>query len=199
MAVRKRLSAQDRRRQILDVATPLFTESGLDAVSTTEIARRAGVSQPVLYQHFASKDELYADAVLAPMRSHLDDLVAGIRLAADEEPDRAARLRRIEEHWIVTMVEAGPFLGAVMFAKRETAGEQYRTVITPRLREICTVMREQVLPAGTTEQAAWRYVRAVFGMNLLIVFDAMHRDTAPDVGALTRDLNLLLREGQSGL
>jgi AcrR family transcriptional regulator len=199
VAVRKRLKAADRRRQILQVATPLFTEGGLDSVSTSEIARRAGVTQPVLYQHFASKEDLYADAVLAPLSAHLDVLVERVRGAVVAEPDREGRLARIEEHWIATMVEAGPFLGAVMFARRETAAVQYRAVVTPRLREICDLLRQHVLPEGMPEDAAWRYVRAVFGMNLLIVFDAMQRDEAPDVTALARDLNLLLRDGQSGL
>jgi AcrR family transcriptional regulator len=199
VAVRKRLKAADRRRQILEVATPLFTEGGLDSVSTSEIARRAGVTQPVLYQHFASKEDLYADAVLAPLGEYLDALVERVRGAVAGESTPEDRLARIEEHWIGTMVEAGPFLGAVMFGRRETASVQYQAVVTPRLRQICVLLREHVLPEGMSEEAAWRYVRAVFGMNLLIVFDAMQRDESPDVTALARDLNLLLRDGQSGL
>jgi AcrR family transcriptional regulator len=199
MAARKRLRAEDRRQQILDVATPLFTEFGADAVSTTEIARRAGVTQPVLYRHFASKDDLYAHAVLTPMREHLDALVGGIRQAVAQEPDPVSRLRRIEEHWVFTMVKAGPFLGVVMSTNRETASEHYQATIVPCLQEICDLLREHVLPPETTGEAAWRFVRAMLGMNLLIVFDAMHREAKPDFASLAQDLSLLLGEGQSGL
>lgn len=54
-----RLPAARRRRQLLDVALEVFAEKGFHATSMDDVAEAAGVTKPVLYQHFASKRELY--------------------------------------------------------------------------------------------------------------------------------------------
>jgi AcrR family transcriptional regulator len=54
-----RLSADERRRQLLAVAGTLFAERGFHRSSMEQLAEAAGVSKPVLYQHFPSKRELY--------------------------------------------------------------------------------------------------------------------------------------------
>ena len=56
-----RLPAAQRRRQLLDVATPAFASKGFHATSMEEIAESAGVTKPVLYRHFASKRQLYLE------------------------------------------------------------------------------------------------------------------------------------------
>jgi AcrR family transcriptional regulator len=57
---RVRMSGQERREQLLDVGRRLFAEKGFEAVSVEEIASRAGVSKPVVYEHFGGKEGLYA-------------------------------------------------------------------------------------------------------------------------------------------
>ena len=54
-----RLSAQDRRRQILQVATGLFARQGFQGTTTREIAGQAGVNEALLFRHFPSKETLY--------------------------------------------------------------------------------------------------------------------------------------------
>ncbi len=54
-----RLPADQRRRQLLDVARDAFAERGFHATSMDEVAVAAGVTKPVLYQHFPSKRSLY--------------------------------------------------------------------------------------------------------------------------------------------
>ena len=56
-----RLPAARRRRQLLDVALELFAAHGYHATSMNDIAEAAGVTKPVLYQHFRSKRELYLE------------------------------------------------------------------------------------------------------------------------------------------
>jgi len=55
-----RMTSADRREQLIRVARTLFAERGVDAVSVEEIAAAANVSKPIVYQHFGSKDGLYA-------------------------------------------------------------------------------------------------------------------------------------------
>lgn len=54
-----RMAAEDRRRQIVDVAMRLFSERGFRGTTTKEIAHAAGVSEAIIFRHFATKDDLY--------------------------------------------------------------------------------------------------------------------------------------------
>jgi AcrR family transcriptional regulator len=56
-----RLPADQRRQQLLDVARDVFAEGGFHATSMDDVAVRAGVTKPVLYQHFPSKRALYVE------------------------------------------------------------------------------------------------------------------------------------------
>ena len=60
MATRKRLTAAERRNQLVRVGRSVFGEKGFDGTSVEEIAERAGVSKPIVYQHFGGKEGLYA-------------------------------------------------------------------------------------------------------------------------------------------
>jgi len=69
---RVRMTGQERRRQLLDVGRVLFAERGYEATSIEEIATRAGVSKPVVYEHFGSKEGLYGLVVDREMQLLLD-------------------------------------------------------------------------------------------------------------------------------
>ncbi len=56
-----RLPAAARRRQLLDCALEIFADNGFHATSMSDVAESAGVTKPVLYQHFTSKRELYLE------------------------------------------------------------------------------------------------------------------------------------------
>jgi len=78
---RVRMSGQERREQLLDVGRKLFAEKGFEAVSVEEIASKADVSKPVVYEHFGGKEGLYAVVVDREMNHLLnaigDALTAG--------------------------------------------------------------------------------------------------------------------------
>jgi AcrR family transcriptional regulator len=58
-----RMAAADRRRHLIETAIRLFTEGSYHGTTTAEIARAAGISEPILYRHFASKRDLYLAAL----------------------------------------------------------------------------------------------------------------------------------------
>jgi AcrR family transcriptional regulator len=58
-AAAPRMAAAERRQHLVETAIRLFTEGSYHGTTTAEIARAAGVSEPILYRHFASKRELY--------------------------------------------------------------------------------------------------------------------------------------------
>jgi AcrR family transcriptional regulator len=83
-----RLPRDERRGQLLIAASEVFVDRGYHAAGMDEIADRAGVSKPVLYQHFSSKLELY----LAVLQRHVDNLVSGVRQALRTTTDNRKRL-----------------------------------------------------------------------------------------------------------
>ncbi|MGQ0679377.1 MAG: TetR family transcriptional regulator [Actinomycetota bacterium] len=69
---RTRMTGHERREQLLSVGRQLFAERGFEATSIEEIAQRARVSKPVVYEHFGGKEGLYAVVVDREMQSLLD-------------------------------------------------------------------------------------------------------------------------------
>src|ERR1700704_5967900 len=84
-----RLPRDERRGQLLIAASEVFVDRGYHAAGMDEIADRAGVSKPVLYQHFSSKLELY----LSVLARHVENLVSGVRQALRTTTDNRQRLR----------------------------------------------------------------------------------------------------------
>ncbi len=83
-----RLPRSARRKQLLAAAQEVFVAQGYHAAAMDDIAERAGVSKPVLYQHFPGKLELY----LALLDTHCDALVANIRAAMAATSDNKERV-----------------------------------------------------------------------------------------------------------
>jgi AcrR family transcriptional regulator len=73
---RMRMTGKERREQLVDIGRTLFAQRGFDATSVEEIAAKAGVSKPVVYEHFGGKEGLYAVVVERETRLLLD-LVTG--------------------------------------------------------------------------------------------------------------------------
>ena len=83
-----RLPRDERRAQLLVAALEVFTVAGYHSAAMDEIADRANVSKPVLYQHFPSKLELY----LAVLDMHIDSLVFAIQKAIASNRENSSRV-----------------------------------------------------------------------------------------------------------
>lgn len=83
-----RMPREERRRQLLGAASEVFIERGYHAAGMDEISERAGVSKPVLYQHFSSKLDLY----IAVLDTYLERLIAGVRRALSATTDNRQRV-----------------------------------------------------------------------------------------------------------
>ena len=75
---RTRMTGKQRREQLLEIGRSLFAERGFDATSVEEIAAKAGVSKPVVYEHFGGKEGLYAVVVDREMRTLLDMVTSAL-------------------------------------------------------------------------------------------------------------------------
>ncbi|KEI45628.1 TetR/AcrR family transcriptional regulator [Saccharopolyspora rectivirgula] len=72
------MTGAERRQQLLDIARALFAEKGFDGTSIEEIAHRAEVSKPVVYEHFGGKEGIYAVVVDREMHYLLDLVVSAL-------------------------------------------------------------------------------------------------------------------------
>src|SRR5215468_11379889 len=82
------MSRPARRVQLLGAAQEIFVAQGYHAAAMDDIAERAGVSKPVLYQHFPGKLDLY----LALLDMHCDAIVARVRAAMTASTDNKQRV-----------------------------------------------------------------------------------------------------------
>ena len=101
-----RLPRSARRAQLLGAAQEVFVSRGYHAAAMDEIAERAGVSKPVLYQHFPSKLELY----LAILDQHTGELLEGVRAALESTQDNKQRVAAtIDAYYRFVAREDAPF------------------------------------------------------------------------------------------
>jgi AcrR family transcriptional regulator len=89
-AMRRRMPRPERERQMLEVAGRSFAARGFHAVSMDEIAEQAGISKPMLYHYFGSKEGLY----VAYVRQQGNALLASMRDAAEPSASPTERLWR---------------------------------------------------------------------------------------------------------
>ncbi|MFA1544912.1 TetR/AcrR family transcriptional regulator [Actinomadura chokoriensis] len=115
-----RLPRLARRRQLLGAAQEVFVAQGYHAAAMDEIAERAGVSKPVLYQHFPGKLELY----LALLDEHAEALVKIVREALESTTDNKLRVQ-------ASMQAFYDFVAG--------DGEAYRLVFESDLRNVAPV------------------------------------------------------------
>jgi TetR/AcrR family transcriptional regulator len=111
-----RLPAAERRQALVDTALRVFTEGSYRGTTTAEIAREAGVSEPILYRHFDSKRELYfacIDESWRRLRTVWEDTVADSRSPRDWLPAMAGSVfvlkdtkHLVAELWMQAVVEA---------------------------------------------------------------------------------------------
>ncbi|HEX3610953.1 MAG TPA: TetR/AcrR family transcriptional regulator [Sporichthyaceae bacterium] len=93
---RVRMTGKERREQLLDVGRRLFAERGFEGTSVEEIAAKAGVSKPVVYEHFGGKEGLYAVVVDREMRFLQDRLTSALAHGQGRELLEQAALALLE-------------------------------------------------------------------------------------------------------
>src|SRR5436309_2887487 len=87
-ATRKRLTAEARRAEILGAALAVFGEHGYHTSSIDDIARAAGISKALIYEHFESKQQLH----LSLLESHAGELFERLATSAGQDEPGPARL-----------------------------------------------------------------------------------------------------------
>jgi AcrR family transcriptional regulator len=120
----QRRSAEDRKSQIIAEVLGLASEIGPDRMSTTDVARAVGISQPAVFRHFPTKADLWV-AVAEDVTANLRDRWAEAEARAQTAPER---LRGLTEAQLAAISER-PALPSILFSRE-------LTVDNPPMREV---------------------------------------------------------------
>jgi AcrR family transcriptional regulator len=133
---RRRLPPAQRRAVIVEAAGRLFGAHGYDATRLDDVAAAAGVTKPILYRHYDSKQALY----LALLERHREDL-GSFAAAAPAQGTPQERLRAVLEVWL-DYVEAHSYAWRMLF--RDSGGgpeiRAYRAEVHARARDVLAGM-----------------------------------------------------------
>ncbi|MGJ9423838.1 TetR/AcrR family transcriptional regulator [Aeromicrobium sp. CF3.5] len=168
-----RLPRSARRAQLLDVALEVFVEQGYHSASMDEIAERAGVSKPVLYQHFPGKLDLY----LALLETSCDLVIAEVREALASTTDNRRRVMASMELWYGYVADQGAAFRLVFesdLTNDPSVRSQIDRVIYESAAAIAEVIREDT---GLPGPAAHLLAVSLVGMGHFGAQNWMSRDS----------------------
>jgi AcrR family transcriptional regulator len=188
-----RLSAPERREQIIGAARLVFQQSGFTGARTRDLAAAAGVNEALLYRHFESKEELFEAAVATPLEEAVGTLV---ELSGDppEKFDNDGTVMHERTYQFIydllgAMDEIGPLLGVMLFGQADRAVEYFRDRINPSLKEIENVVKANLSSWPHKEFDIELLVRSAVGMTwFLATADRLcerERDRAATAEAIT--------------
>ncbi len=166
-----RLPAEQRRRQLLDVACDVFAEHGFHATSMDDVAAAAGVTKPVLYQHFRSKRALFLE-VLDDVGHRLLSELAVATSSAHTGRERveagfAAYFRFVTDH-------EGAF--RVLFGASARNDPEFASAVESVLDETADAISNLIAIEGTPEH------RRVLAHAIIGIAEATSRDALTDDG-----------------
>ena len=156
-----RMPRDERRAQLLVAATDVFVNNGYHATVMDDIAEHAGVSKPVLYQHFPGKLELY----LALLERHTDELVRRVRGAIKETHDNRQRvLNAVRAYFDFVDGDGGAFR---LVFESDLRNQPAVQAVVERAYTACVAAIAQavVADAGLDTDRAWLVAVGVVGVS----------------------------------
>jgi AcrR family transcriptional regulator len=176
---RRRLSAEARKSSILEAARRAFIETGdMNGTTIKVIAEHSGISEGVIYRHFESKDQLFIEAVVEPLKTAVDDLVAateGIDKDGPLTPERQLETMKGLYRQLTTALERVlPLLGLVLFGDPKVARRFYRENFAVAMDRLAEAWREVEDRYGFPFESPDISARAVMGMALLLALESHH-------------------------
>ncbi len=175
-----RLPAQKRREQLLECAADLFARRGYARATTAELAKAAGVTEPIIYRHFKSKRELFIALIETTAERtlrHWKDRLAGTT-------DPAERLRRlIGENPMVTAEGQAPYR-VLLQAITETGDEEIRKAVAEHFNDLHAFLAKELkkaqderksMKAFSPELIAWTLIHVGLGYGVLKAMTIEHQ------------------------
>ena len=159
------MTGAERREQLLDVGRALFAERGFEGTSVEEVAARAAVSKPVVYEHFGGKEGLYAVVV--------DREVRRLLTAMTEELDVSGlHPRQVLERAALRLLDyvedsSDGFRILVRDSPVATSAGTFATLISDITRQVEHLMAREMANRGLPAETAPMYAQMLVGMVAL--------------------------------
>ncbi|MFT4086457.1 MAG: TetR/AcrR family transcriptional regulator [Gordonia sp. (in: high G+C Gram-positive bacteria)] len=163
-APRARMTGAQRRLQLIEVARGLFAERGFEGTSVEEIAQRAGVSKPIVYEHFGGKEGLYAVVVDREMATLLEMITASL--------SNNRSLYRVQQVALalLTYMEERPDGFQILVRGESTSGEdgneatRYGSLLNDAISQVEHILAGDFEHRGFDPTLAPLYAQALVGM-----------------------------------
>lgn len=188
-----RLPAAERREQLLDTAMTVFSEHGYHGASMNDVAAQAGVTKPVLYQHFPSKRELYLELI---------EGVSGELAEAVNTSARAQKSARSQAQAALTayfeFVESNQRAFRLLFGRGAPREEEFgdsSRIVEDRMAETIIDLLDRRIDADSRRVIA----RAIVGMSEGACRHWIAQDDRSSAAELGTQLADLLVRGLAGL
>lgn len=159
----RRLPASERREQLLDTAAKVFAEHGYNGATTAELARAAGVTEPIIYRHFTSKRDLFialvdrtGEETIRLWEKHLGDA-----------PDPAERLRRLISVNPMVLSKGATMYRVIVQAMMEIHDEQILVALQRHIEALHSFVEAEVVRAQDNGQVSKRFSPEITAWMLL--------------------------------
>ena len=173
----RRMSADDRRHQLLEASIKCFAEYGYKGTTTVRLARAASVSEPVLYKHFKSKQDLFVCLLeqvgrevirgwrqaIAPLKSPMDQLRVLFRLNPATTDPRTAQL-----YGVIFVAQAEISDSAILAALRNHF-QQYAKFLAGVIKR--AQRAKQVRRDVSASGLAWQIIHSAIGFAFIKPLD----------------------------
>lgn len=169
-----RVPREVRRRQVLELAEELFAERGYAAASMDELARRAGVSKPVIYDLFGSKEKLFG----ACMSRLAIELATSVQEAVAGAGDRRGRLHAGALAWFRFVADHRRTWVALLAADELPVSKEVAAVRRHQADLVAGMLAMEAQVDGPWVQAVAHLLNGAF--ESLAVWWADHQDVAPE-------------------
>jgi len=191
---RVRMTSVQRREQLIQVARSLFAEHGLDATSVEEIAAVAAVSKPIVYEHFGSKDGLYAVVVDREVRRLETAITQAITTPG-------ARYREIIERGALALldyIDECPEGFRIISRDQSTTSGSFASILNDITMNVEDLMRPGLAEHGFDPELAGPLGQALVGL-VAAAGQTWLETRTPDKDALAAQLVNLAWNGLSNL
>ncbi|GAB3622178.1 TetR/AcrR family transcriptional regulator [Mariniluteicoccus endophyticus] len=156
------MTGQERREQLIEIARTLFADKGLEGTSIEEIAARAEVSKPIVYEHFGGKEGLYAVVVDREVRALLDSVRSSL-LIEDASP------HQLIEHATIALLDyvenrTAGFRILVRDSNVGTAGGSFASILSDVASQVEDILVAEFKARRLDPKAAPLYAQMLVGM-----------------------------------
>jgi AcrR family transcriptional regulator len=159
---RTRMTGTQRREQLLAVGRALFAEKGFDGTTIEEVASRAGVSKPVVYEHFGGKEGLYAVVVDRERTDLLDRMTTALAHGHSRE-----RLERAALAMLTYVEESADGFRILARDSPVSAEGTFSSLLNDVTSQVDEILATALVARGHDGAGAAIYAQALVGMVAL--------------------------------